>query len=59
MKVSEVMTKDVRLYLESAEAAGVPRSLASSVVELWQRFLAADPSSDTSAIHRYLAGGGE
>jgi 3-hydroxyisobutyrate dehydrogenase-like beta-hydroxyacid dehydrogenase len=49
-----LMTKDVTLYLESAEAAGVPRALAEAVAALWQRFNAAHPDADFTYLHRYL-----
>lgn len=53
-----LMTKDVRLYLESAADAGVPHELAEAVVRLWTAFNAAsEPGTDFTAIHRYLAGG--
>jgi 3-hydroxyisobutyrate dehydrogenase len=49
-----LMTKDVALYLESATTAEVPRDLATAVTALWQRFLAAEPDADFTALHRYL-----
>jgi 3-hydroxyisobutyrate dehydrogenase len=53
-----LMTKDVALYLENAEAAGVPHELAGTVVDLWQRFNAAHPTADFTYLHRYLQDGG-
>ena len=50
--------KDLALYLESAEAAGVPHSLAACVAGLWQRFNAAHPKADFTYIHRYFEEGG-
>src|SRR5262249_25591941 len=49
-----LMTKDVTLYLESAEATGVPREIAATVVALWQRFNRDNPGVDFTAMHRYL-----
>lgn len=49
-----LMTKDVALYLESAESAGIPRDLASAVSNLWQRFNAAHPDADFTYMHKYL-----
>lgn len=51
-----LMTKDVSLYLDSAVAAEVPHDLAAAVAAVWQRFNAAHPDADLTAIHRYLAG---
>lgn len=53
-----LMTKDVSLYLENAEAANVPHDLAKGVAGLWQRFNAAHPSADFTYLHRYLEDGG-
>jgi 3-hydroxyisobutyrate dehydrogenase len=53
-----LMTKDVRLYLENANTAGVPRHVATTVAELWRRFNEACPGADFTFIHKYLADGG-
>jgi len=52
-----LMTKDVSLYLENAENAGVPHDLATSVAALWQRFNMAHPAADFTYLHRYLEEG--
>ncbi len=49
-----MMTKDVRLYRESAEAAGSPHELADTLTRVWEQFLEAEPQADFTAIHRYL-----
>jgi 3-hydroxyisobutyrate dehydrogenase-like beta-hydroxyacid dehydrogenase len=49
-----LMAKDIRLYLESATAAGVPRDLASASSSLWQAFNTQAPGQDFTAIHKYL-----
>jgi len=54
-----LMTKDVTLYQASAAEAGVPHALADAVTAVWQRFNAADPGADFTAIHRYFDRGGE
>lgn len=54
-----LMAKDVRLYLESAEAARTPDEVARVVVDLWQRFSASSPDADFTAIYRYLRAQGE
>lgn len=53
-----LMTKDVSLYLENAASAGVPHELAEAVTAIWQRFNAACPDADFTALHKYLADGG-
>jgi 3-hydroxyisobutyrate dehydrogenase-like beta-hydroxyacid dehydrogenase len=50
------MTKDVGLYLQSAEQAGVPRELARAVAAVWQRFNATHPDADFTYIHKYFEG---
>ncbi len=52
-----LMTKDITLYLESATDAGVPRELANASTALWQRFNAANPGADFTALHKYLKEG--
>jgi 3-hydroxyisobutyrate dehydrogenase len=53
-----LMTKDVTLYLENATAAEAPHELAAAVAAVWQRFNAAHPDADFTAIHRYFANDG-
>ena len=53
-----LMTKDVSLYLENATAAGVSHELAEAVTSIWQRFNAAEPDADFTALHKYLLDGG-
>ena len=54
-----LMTKDVGLFLDSATEAGTPHDLAGPTVALWQRFNAAMPGADFTAIHKYFEEGGE
>jgi 3-hydroxyisobutyrate dehydrogenase-like beta-hydroxyacid dehydrogenase len=49
-----LMTKDVALYLENAEVAGVPREIGQTVAESWQRFNAQNPSADFTYFYQYL-----
>jgi len=53
-----LMTKDVSLYLENATAAGVSHELAEAVTAVWQRFNAAHPDADFTALHKHLLEGG-
>ncbi len=54
-----LMTKDVRLYLENASAAGVSHELASATTDVWQRFLDSHPDADFTYIHKYFEDGGK
>lgn len=49
-----LMTKDVTLYLESAQSADVPHDAAAAIAALWQRFTALNPAADFTALHRFL-----
>jgi 3-hydroxyisobutyrate dehydrogenase len=53
-----LMTKDVGLFLESAQEADTPHTLAAATVAQWQRFNAAMPGADFTAMHKYLEDGG-
>lgn len=46
-----LMVKDVRLYLDEADALGLDTALAGAVAQLWERTLAAEgPDSDFTSI---------
>jgi 3-hydroxyisobutyrate dehydrogenase len=49
-----LMTKDVNLYLECAEDAGVPHDLASATAAVWRQFLEANPNADFTYIHKHF-----
>ena len=53
-----LMTKDVALYLASADDAGVSHELAAEVTALWTRFNLAHPNADFTYLHKYLEEGG-
>jgi 3-hydroxyisobutyrate dehydrogenase len=53
-----LMTKDVGLYLQSAEQAGVSRDLARAVAAVWERFNATHPDADFTYIHKYFEDAG-
>jgi 3-hydroxyisobutyrate dehydrogenase-like beta-hydroxyacid dehydrogenase len=50
-----LMTKDVRLFLESADATNSPHPVAPAVVELWKQFNQECPVADFTYIHEWLA----
>jgi 3-hydroxyisobutyrate dehydrogenase-like beta-hydroxyacid dehydrogenase len=49
-----LMAKDIRLYVESAEDADVPREIASTVSQLWQQFNSKVPGADFTAVHKFI-----
>jgi 3-hydroxyisobutyrate dehydrogenase len=49
---NSLMSKDVRLYREAADAA--PASVAVVVAALWERFAADEPGADFTRIYPYL-----
>lgn len=51
---TEAAQKDVHLYFEAAEQIDAPRSVARAVDDIWERFLAAMPGTDFTAMHRYV-----
>jgi 3-hydroxyisobutyrate dehydrogenase-like beta-hydroxyacid dehydrogenase len=51
-----LMSKDVRLYVEAAEAEGAPASLARAAAQLWADFDTACPGADFTYLHGYLDG---
>jgi 3-hydroxyisobutyrate dehydrogenase len=54
-----LMAKDISLYLENAEAAGVSHELAQATTDVWQRFFSAHPDADFTYIHKYFEDGGK
>lgn len=53
---SELMRKDVRLYLESVAKAGTPDAIGSIVDDAWEQVDAERPGSDITEIFRFLRG---
>ena len=56
---TKLLTKDVRLFLENAQAAGTPSDVAQTIAELWRRCDQALPDSDFSRIYEFLTDKGE
>ena len=52
---SALMAKDVALYHEAAVGAGAAGPVVATVVDLWQRFAAADPAADFTRIAEFVA----
>jgi 3-hydroxyisobutyrate dehydrogenase len=49
-----LMTKDISLFLQSAEEAGVSTELARQATAIWQRFSADAPDADFTRIHQFV-----
>ncbi len=49
-----LLTKDIRLFLENARAAGTPSAVAGIVADLWRRCDEAMPDSDFTRIYEFL-----
>jgi len=53
---TQLMTKDVELYLAAVRSAGTPDSVGAAVAATWQSCDAGMPGSDFSEIYRFVAG---
>ena len=49
-----LMSKDVQMYLQDAQATNTPTAISSIVGQLWQQCDQALPGSDFSEIYNYL-----
>jgi 3-hydroxyisobutyrate dehydrogenase-like beta-hydroxyacid dehydrogenase len=52
---TRLLTKDIRLFLENAKAAGTPSEVAGTVAEQWRRCDEALPDSDFTRIYEFLS----
>ncbi|MFQ5764255.1 MAG: NAD-binding protein, partial [Rhodospirillales bacterium] len=53
-----LLAKDVRLFLENAQAAGGPAEVAGTVAGIWRRAEAAMPEEDFTRIYEFVRGEG-
>jgi len=53
---TRLLTKDVRLFVENARAAGTPVEIASVVADIWRRADEAMPDTDFTRIYPFIAG---
>jgi len=51
---SQLMTKDVQLYMQSVSAAGTPDNIGQAVDQIWQQMDAANPGGDITEIYSWL-----
>ena len=51
--LNTLMAKDVRLYLEAAEAEGIHDDVATVTVDVWTRFAAEHPRADFTRIYPF------
>ena len=50
--------KDLRLYLESVQAADTPEEIAAACIAVWQHFVQTSPGADFTEIYRSIRGRG-
>ena len=51
---TKLLSKDIRLYLENAKAAGTPSEVAETIAGLWQGCDEALPDSDFTRVYEFL-----
>ena len=51
---NSLMAKDVRLYQRAVEERGGPAPIAPAVIEVWERFAAAEPGADFTRIYPFV-----
>lgn len=54
---TKLLTKDVKLFLENATAAGTPHEMGTLLAEIWDRCDKARPDSDFTLIYQHLRDG--
>lgn len=52
-----LQAKDVRLYLESAQKSGIPSQVATTVVDVWNKFEKEWPGADITHMYPYTRDG--
>ncbi len=52
-----LMTKDLRLYLDTVRAQDTPAAVGAAVTDVWRRADAAMPGSDFTRIYDFVRGG--
>jgi len=52
-----LLTKDVKLFLENAQAAGTPTRIGQAIAEIWDETNEALPESDFTLVYKYLRDG--
>jgi len=50
---NSLMLKDISLYLEGCNEAGITGEVSRTVVQLWDDFVAASPNSDATCIFKF------
>ncbi len=51
---NKLFMKDLKLYLESVQAADGPDTIGAACVDLWRRFMEAKPGADITEIYRFI-----
>jgi 3-hydroxyisobutyrate dehydrogenase len=55
--LNNLLLKDITLYLENAQQAGAPTRYGSLVVDVWRKFVAAEPGVDFTRIYPFVRDG--
>lgn len=53
---TRLLTKDVRLFAETAKAQGTPSEMAQVLADIWRRADAAMPDTDFTRIYQFITG---
>ena len=51
---TELLAKDIRLYLENARNAGTPKRVSQTISEIWNQCEEALPGSDFTRIYEFI-----
>ena len=50
---NSLLLKDISLYLEGCDEAGITGEISRTVVQLWDNFVASSPNDDATGLFRY------
>lgn len=50
---NSLLLKDISLYLEGCDEAGITGEISRTVVQLWDKFVASSPNDDATGLFRY------
>ena len=50
---NSLLLKDISLYLEGCDEAGITGDISRTVVQLWDNFVASSPNDDATGLFRY------
>ena len=50
---NSLLLKDISLYLEGCDEAGITGDISRTVVQLWDNFVTSSPNDDATGLFRY------